>query len=52
MRLIGLVTFPPVNLRLVSKGKDGFAEVMLPPLQQWLSHVSAGCRFRANIAGF
>lgn len=31
MRLIGLVTFPPVNLRLVSKGKGGFAEVWLPP---------------------
>lgn len=32
MRLIGLVTFMPVNLQLVSEGNNGcFAEVMLPP---------------------
>lgn len=49
MRLIGLVTFMPVNLQLVSEGNDGcFAEVSLP--RSWeihsdLSLESAGCHF-------
>lgn len=50
MRLIGLVTFIPVNLQLVSEGNNGrFAEVLSLPLEggstSHLSHVSAGCHF-------
>lgn len=43
MRLIGLVTFIPVDLQLVSEGNNGrFAEVLS---LSHLLHVSAGCHF-------